>query len=165
MAEEDQQAVEEVRGRRGGRFDGNRGRGREFSEEPGRYTGGRGNSVNPSWRHNTLPITNSGAIIDPSIKDTATSPLKVKDMDVDSEGNPIVGEKRNLAEQFDKHNDIQGNNGHEKASIAAMATEEVIPPGGVGDGTFDNVNKKFPKRTKMDGADSSSLGSVSSREF
>jgi hypothetical protein len=46
-----------------------------------------------------------------------------------------------------------------------MATEEVIPPGGVGDGNFDNVNKKFPKRTKMDGADSSSLGSASSREF
>jgi hypothetical protein len=94
------------RGHRGGRFDGNRGRGREYSEEQDRNTGGRGNSVNPSWRHNALPLMNSGAIIDPSLKDTATSPFKVKDMDVDSEGNSIVGTKRNLAEQFENHNDI-----------------------------------------------------------
>jgi hypothetical protein len=107
---------------------------------------------------------NSGAIIDPSLKDTATSSLKVKDMDVDSEGNPIVGAKRNLAEQFENHKDIHGTTGHENVGTAAMSTEDLIPPGGVDDGTFDNVNKNFPKRTNMDGADSSSLGSGSSRE-
>jgi hypothetical protein len=42
----------------------------------------------------------SGAIIDPSLKDTPTSPLKGKDMDADSKGNPNVGAKRNLADFF-----------------------------------------------------------------
>jgi hypothetical protein len=89
--------------------------------------------------------------------------LKGKDMDIDSEGNPISGTKRNIVEQFSEDGGLMeaGDNGAELGASLPGAP----PPGDdVGNGKGDDVNNNKPKRTKMDGANSSSLGSASSQE-
>jgi hypothetical protein len=103
------------------------------------------------------------AVTDPALKDTATSPLKGKEMDIDSEGNPISGTKRNIADQFSEEGGlmIAGASGAELGA----SLPGVPPPGeDLSNGKDDEVNINKPKRTKMDGANSSSLGSASSQE-
>jgi hypothetical protein len=146
---------------RGGRFPQARGGGRGPNQSGRENNTGHGNFT--SWRHNALAYVDNMAVTDPALKDTATSPLKGKEMDIDSEGNPISGTKRNIADQFSEEGGlmIAGASGAELGA----SLPGVPPPGeDLSNGKDDEVNINKPKRTKMDGANSSSLGSASSQE-
>jgi hypothetical protein len=107
------------------------------------------------------------AVIDPALRDTATSPLKDKDMDIDNDGNLISGTKRNLAEQFSEEGipTAVGTNGNANGiESAGLLLENTLPMEEVEDGKDGNENNNKPKRKKKDGTDSPSLGSASSRE-
>jgi hypothetical protein len=143
-----------------------RGRGTRGGRAPDAFDGGRTNigarsgHVAGSWRHNAIPYVNGTALLDPSLRDTATSPLKDRDMEIDHDGNGIAGAKRNLLDEFSEEdgtmvNPVGGN----------LAVTETLPPP-VGAETYESDATKTnkPKRSKKDGADSSSIGSASSRE-
>jgi hypothetical protein len=81
-------------------------------------------------------------------------------MEIDHDGNGIAGAKRNLLDEFSEEdgtmvNPVGGN----------LAVTETLPPP-VGAETYegDATKTNKPKRSKKDGADSSSIGSASSRE-
>jgi hypothetical protein len=167
------------RGGRGGRGEPwSGGRGRDIfgrgcdSFGRGRDLGGRGTEAagwgdanNTSWRYNAIQYIDGTAIIDPALKDTATSPLKGRNMEIDDEANPIAGAKRNLTGVFSEVG-VPGSGGDGAIPPVAMTIGDsnvnaMLPRDGKDD---DNVSNVRPKRTKTDGADSSSLGSASSRE-
>jgi hypothetical protein len=150
---------------------GRGGRGFRFSETRGGGRGmngmGRATNQNTSWRHNALPLIDNTVVLDPSLKETATSPLKARDMEIDNVDNTAAGTKRNLTDKFaeEMNPTDTGNNGSREGTNATALMEETEPPlESMGEERGDEVINNKPKRTKKDGADSSSIGSASSRE-
>jgi hypothetical protein len=124
--------------------------------------GGRdiGRSLVP-WRHNALGNPGDDPL-DSDLQDTATSPGKVKDMELDKKDliNPAAKRALEMGElpldAKDQTTETAGNNN----GPAAMITE-----GQMNDGLDNEKNEKDRnKRNKKDGANSSSLGSAESRE-
>ncbi|KAK1660417.1 hypothetical protein QYE76_048576 [Lolium multiflorum] len=147
------------RGGRGARFTDFRGGGR------GRDPSGREPPNFTSWRHNALPLVEGTIVLDPALKDTASSPLKGKDMDIDNDGQMSSGAKRNLNDKFSEEAELpelRGNGPPDGDIPAGMMSD--LPPMEVGQEKGVMVGNNRTKRTKKDGADSSSIGSVSSRE-
>jgi hypothetical protein len=131
---------------------------------------GRGNAQ--SWRHNALEFVDGHAIVEciqnPNIEreqseehetdDTASSPGK-KDMDVDKQNLVNSAAKRTLElgkEGMAEHTDENGLS----TAAEAMATDGSLLNGP----TNVEGDKVRAKRTKKDGANSSSLGSAESLE-
>ncbi|KAM0867996.1 hypothetical protein ACQ4PT_041628 [Festuca glaucescens] len=104
---------------------------------------GVADAVEVAGKVDDLPVLRTRLPAPSALKDTASSPLKGKDMDIDGEGNPISGTKRNLAEQFSEEGDLPelGVNGTvDGAASAAMLTESISPVDGSGDGKGDDEN-------------------------
>ena len=142
-------------GARGGRYSGNSGRGRSspFVKE---------NSLVP-WRHNAKGV-NGPPPSDPDLMDTATSPGKGKDMEVDVVKHDLTNPaaKRNLDLGENEETKEAENNLVVEATKGGMPTlTDSQVTGDKHDGAMENDRKK---RTKKDGANSSSLGSAGSLE-
>lgn len=146
------------RGGRGGRFTDFRGSGR------GRDPSVRGSPNFTSWRHNALPVVEGTIVLDPALKDTASSPLKGKDMDIDNGGDISSGAKRNLNDQFSEEAEISesGGGGLPVGDVPAAMMSD-LPPMEAGKDKDAMLASNRIKRTKKDGADSS-IGSASSHE-
>jgi hypothetical protein len=145
--------------RGGGRGGGRPGRfGGGFAARGGRDPGGRGQALVP-WRHNALGATVANPEAD--LEDTASSPGKVKDMDLDKNGlnNPAAKRSLEMGELHDTDKgilpDIDIPSG--TAMLVKDGNNDVDLPKG-------EVEKDISKRTKKDGANSPSLGSAESRE-
>jgi hypothetical protein len=147
-----------VRG--GGQRGGRSGR---FGERSGNR-GGRDNvehdrSLIP-WRHNV--VANSGLVnAERELDDTATSPGKVKDMELDKKDPSNPSAKRSLEMGdlvLDRNHPTDGVAEHQGLADKLMVGKN---QNGV---TDENTEKGRKKRTKKDGANSSSLGSAESRE-
>jgi hypothetical protein len=150
--------------RSGGRstgFGGGRGRGREqdmagrgrgqfFPEDPNKV----------SWRFNALPNIEGTIPVEGEMNDTGTSPAK-KAMDIDPNLHSDALAKRRLElgeveEYADDHSD----------DILKTTSDRVMNVDGMGQKTLSMGTEKENerKRSKKDGANSSSLGSAASRE-
>jgi hypothetical protein len=106
-----------------------RGRGTRGGRAPDTFDGGRVNTgartghMTGSWRHNAIPYVNGTALLDPSLRDTATSPVKDRDMEIDHDGNGIAGAKRNLIDDFSEEDGTMDN-----TAGGNLATTETLPP-------------------------------------
>jgi hypothetical protein len=80
-------------------------------------------------------------------------------MDIDNAGISISGAKRNLLNDYSE-DESAGHTGN--GTLPTMETPPVIV--GVDVENTDKTTTNKTKRTKKDGADSSSIGSTSSRE-
>jgi hypothetical protein len=147
-----------VRG--GGQRGGRSGR---FGERAGNR-GGRDNvdydrSLIP-WRHNA--VANSGlGNPERELDDTATSPGKIKDMELDKKDLSNPAAKRSL----DMGDLVLGrNHPTDEAAEHQELADELMEGNNQNGVTDENTEKGRKKRTKKDGANSSSLGSAESRE-
>jgi hypothetical protein len=139
-------------GRAGGARDG-------FGGTRGRDPSGRG-IVQVPWRHNAriIPTVNAS---DPELTDTATSPGKGQDMDLDKSNlvNPAAKRALEMGMELDKNNNIQTGNAIVDEGNAMVTDGSAAPV------IHEVANEKDrTKRTKKDGANSSSLGSAESHE-
>jgi hypothetical protein len=139
-------------GRAGRGWDGgNRGRGGDPL--------GSGRSMIP-WRHNAQGVRDTKNP-DNDLEDTASSPGKKQDMEIDKRALNNLAAKRSL----DMEEEVRDDNEEEKEDIsvdgaAAMLTDGKHPAEVV----FEENEKDRKKRTKKVGANSTSLGSAESRE-
>jgi hypothetical protein len=137
-----------------GAFQGGRGRGPSGGR--GRMAGGR-NDVPMSWRFNATPNANNNALVECPLKDTASSPMKKTDTDMVDPDSSDSGTKRRL---------LLGSGQMEEGNGGPANTVPMIMDGIVGElvALEETDESDRVKRTKKDGANSSSLGSASSRE-
>jgi hypothetical protein len=145
-------------GGRGGRSNrgGRAGRGgREMNPD------GRSEFMHRSWRHNAIPKTANKDMDGDALDDTASSPIKTHVMELDNGNGPNLGAKRNILDALTDAGDPADNTTIKGDLPTAMITDGSTIPEVVDQGKVDIGSNK---RTKMDGADSSSLGSASSRE-
>jgi hypothetical protein len=148
-------------GRRSSGFGGGRGRGREH-DMAGR---GRGqifpedhNKV--SWRFNALPNIEGTTSVEDEMDDTGTSPVK-KDMEIDPNLHSEALAKRRL-----ELGEVEGYTEVHLDDILKFTPEHGMNVDGTDQKTLTMGNEKENerKRSKKDGANSSSLGSAASRE-
>jgi hypothetical protein len=144
--------------RGGGRGTGRNGRGWEGGG--GRDIMGRGRSSIP-WRHNAIGGQGNNTS-DHELSDTASSPVKGQNMEVDRHGiiNPQAKRSLELGQLKDIATDSITGEPVAPNGAAAMVTDEHTP-GGKSD--LEHV-KDRKKRSKKDGTDSTSLGSAGSLE-
>jgi hypothetical protein len=98
---------------------------------------------------------------DPELTDTATSPGKGQDMDLDKSNlvNPAAKRALEMGMELDKNNNIQTGNAIVDEGNAMVTDGSAAPV------IHEVANEKDrTKRTKKDGANSSSLGSAESHE-
>jgi hypothetical protein len=125
------------------------GRGELFS--------GRGRGTHASWRHNALPYFEEKDRVEGELDDTGTSPSKKQDEDMDDRENSDPGAKRRLNLNVLVEDVLTDD--QERPAAMAVDGALALPIIPVDDGTNDRT-----KRSKKDGAISSSLGSAGSRE-
>jgi hypothetical protein len=125
------------------------GRGELFS--------GRGRGTHASWRHNALPYLEEKDRVEGELDDTGTSPSKKQDEEMDDRENSDPGAKHRLNLNV-LLEDVLPDDQERLDSMAIDGTLALltIP---IDDGTKDRT-----KRSKKDGAISSSLGSTGSQE-
>jgi hypothetical protein len=143
------------------------GRGREG------VSAGRGEGNPPSWRYNALAFVDGRALVDGAAKitgnasepndteimDTASSPGK-KDMEVDKQNSLLPLAKRAL-ELGDENLPSPGS---VETVVTVTGTEAMATDGNTLEPSGTEVEKDRAKRTKKDGANSSSLGSAGSQD-
>jgi hypothetical protein len=143
-----------MRGLRGGHLpDDNYRAGGEINR------GGRGAPNQPSWRFNALAFVD-GKVVSDELKDTASSPLKGTDIDMDENEVPNAGSKRNLMNVFISEATGEAV-GLGKDNTAPMITEQAESNP---NGTIVLTKTKESNKRSKTGADSSSLGSGGSFE-
>jgi hypothetical protein len=154
------------RGQRGGRGRAMGGRGAYESAgrmapndpiAPGR---GRGSGAPASWRHNAIPLLKDTE--DDNLQDTATSPVKNLDvvMTEDDTSDPGAKRRLNMSSEIGDEEE-RDKNGAGNGALAAMVIDENLPPK---DSLTGVVNNERKKRSKKEGANSTSLGSAGSLE-
>jgi hypothetical protein len=148
-------------GRGGGRGSGRAGRaGDGAGSGRGRDPGGRGRAMLTPWRHNALHNSATKSNED-ELDDTASSPGKSQDMELDKRDLANPNAKRSLALNEDEI-DVDNLTKEEDITNQGVALLTDGKPPAVSLDGEDGKDRK--KRTKKDGANSSSLGSAGSRE-
>ncbi|KAK1649225.1 hypothetical protein QYE76_067030 [Lolium multiflorum] len=150
-----------VGGNRGGGRGGARGRGRSFPNPDTKMNPlGRGGAA-PAWRHNALAFVDGKAVREEDIEDTASSPIKPTDMDTEKASQVDTFTKRRL--------DVDGTEevedfGAKDDLIAGQPIAMIMDGTSSSLGNNSDVDIDRKKRSKKDGANSTSQGSAASRE-
>jgi hypothetical protein len=124
---------------------------------PGR---GRGSGAPASWRHNAIPLLKDTE--DDNLQDTATSAVKNLDvvMTKDDTSDPGAKRRLNMSSEIGDEEE-RDKNGAGNGALAAMVIDENLLPK---KSLTWVVNEERKKRSKKEGANSTSLGSAGSRE-
>jgi hypothetical protein len=121
---------------------------------------GRGGAA-PAWRHNALAFVDGKAVREEDIEDTASSPIKPTDMDTEKASQVDTFTKRRLdVDGAEEVEDI----GEKDNLIAGQPIAMIMDGTSSPLGNNSNVDIDRKKRSKKDGANSTSQGSAASRE-
>jgi hypothetical protein len=150
-----------VGGNRGGGRGGARGRGRSFPNPDTEMNPlGRGGAA-PAWRHNALAFVDGKAVREEDIEDTASSPIKPTDMDTEKASQVDTFTKRRLdVDGTEEVEDFGAKDDLIAGQPIAMIMDGTSSP--LGNNSDVDIDRK--KRSKKDGANSTSQGSAASRD-